>query len=263
MTLVVSDISKYGVVMVGDSALTRIQNNVKTYSGGCKKIHFSNKARIGFAIWGRANVGTQRIDRWINEFIKNNINEGDTVVAVGNALAERLNAELVLSNEPWNQLVRGIHIAGFNGNTPVLYHVHCGHDGEPPHELRLYRDYPDNIPMSFEEFFNAIETGDSTQLRNGKYKYFALLFKSLTDYSQGLRKLLNIELPQPDLRGRLEYYKLLVKFVAGVMRATGEGESVNDILSCIAFDRFGTIINETLPLEVDPNMDFSQQFLEF
>lgn len=41
-------------------------------------------------------------------------------------------------------MVRGIHVAGFRNGLPVLFHVHCGHDNEPAHELRLHKDYPDD-----------------------------------------------------------------------------------------------------------------------
>jgi hypothetical protein len=56
MTLIVSDISRYGIIMVGDSAVTRCTGGVKTVTADAYKVQYAEPANIGFALWGNAGV---------------------------------------------------------------------------------------------------------------------------------------------------------------------------------------------------------------
>jgi hypothetical protein len=246
MSLIVSDISIHGIVMVGDSAITRRKNgNVVETSSDCSKIHYSKAANMGFAIWGRSNLPNQRLDSWLHEFVNSKVHSGDSVENVGQLLAKSLNKQIEAMKEPWNRQVRGIHLAGYRGDKPVLFHVHCGHANESPHELRLYHDYPDNQNWSMEEFEKLLSLG-VIHLRNGFIQHFAALFDSMLMYMERLDHVLGVKLPQPSLRGRLDFYKLLVQFVADTLTVTGQTQAVNDKLSAIAFDRNGLQIDERL-----------------
>ena len=236
--------------MVGDSAVTRKHNGVKTYSGGCKKVQFSQQARIGFAIWGCANVGATRMDQWLEQFIANDVHAGDGIVEVGERLASKLNADLAKTDKSYSS--RGIHISGYLNNVPVLYHLHSGHLDESPHELRLYRDYPDRIPMSIENFGVEIASGSSAQLRNGRFEHFVALFNHVQSYSVTLKQFLNTEFPPPDLAGRLAYYQMLVRFIASVLRISKADGSVNEDLSWVAFDRYGSLIEHYVESGIEP-----------
>src|SRR5438093_5376229 len=179
MSLVVSDISVYGIVMVGDSAITRRKGGklIDVLSDG-SKIQYSEEANIGFAIWGRCNLADQRVDAWLRDFIKSEVRCGDSVESVGERLAKSLNKKIEAMKEPWKEQVRGIHLTGFRDDKPVLFHVHCGHPTEIPHELRLYHDYPDDQKWPMEEFESLLSRG-VTHLRNGFIKHFAALFDSM------------------------------------------------------------------------------------
>ncbi len=65
MTLVVSEISRHGVVMIGDSAITySMGDTVVGVRDGASKVHYSEKANLGFAFWGNASVCGQQMDAW-------------------------------------------------------------------------------------------------------------------------------------------------------------------------------------------------------
>src|SRR5437016_2218529 len=116
MSLVVSDISTHGIVMVGDSAITRRKNGKPIeVTSDCRKIHYSKAANIGFAIWGRSNLPDQRLDDWLHEFANSSVKPGDSLEAVGELLAKRLNEQIEAMKEPWDNQVRGIHLAGYRG----------------------------------------------------------------------------------------------------------------------------------------------------
>jgi len=254
MTLVVSDISKHGIIMVGDSAVT-IKDGISHTKviAGASKVQYSEKANIGISMWGNAQVGTKRLDSWIADFIQKYIIENDSVEDVGNKLQEKLNQVLSLSKKPWKDMVCGFHIGGFKNDIPVLYHVHCGHDNEPAHELRLYKDYPDNQKWS-EKTYEYLLNFSFIHLRNGYHPLFGLLFDNILDYSNGLRLKYNISFPRDNLDSRFDFYKLLVRFVADSLPIAGITPGVNSSLSSIAFTSKGLQINEQLQL-LDDGID--------
>ena len=259
MTLVVSDISAQGVIMVGDSAVTkRRSSNPPEVISGAVKVQYVPQTNVGIAMWGRADVGGQRLDHWISDFIQNSINPSDSIEAIGNRLASNLNTILQTSGKPWKDLVCGFHLGGYKNGMPCLYHVHCGHNTEPAHELRLHRDYPDDKKWS-EYFFNYLLQFEFIHLRNGYHPLFGPLFDNMLEYSKSLRAHFNISFPQKSLLSRFEFYKLLVQFVAGVLPVSGVHPGVNQTLSAIAFTSNGLQINEQLPLTplpdaLDPNL---------
>jgi hypothetical protein len=69
MTLVVSEITKNGITMVGDSAVSFKHDGSMSYRNGASKIHYNPKVNIGCALWGNAMVGGRQLDMWINDFL--------------------------------------------------------------------------------------------------------------------------------------------------------------------------------------------------
>lgn len=247
MTMVVSEVSKYGIVMVGDSAVTKRSSSGVTVAADAVKVQYCKEANVGFALWGNAGTGLARMDFWLDKFILDQIKQNDPIEDIGKKLVDSLNNELTKSSKPWSDLVRGIHLAGYRNKLPVLFHIHNGHENEPPHELRLYRDFPDDKGWS-EEDYPSLLINNLYHLRNGYHPLFGRLFNATLDYAASLRKDLNITFPQNNLKGRFEFYKLLVGFIAGTLIASGLHQAVNDTFSAIAFDQTGIIIDERLSL---------------
>lgn len=249
MTLVVSDISHLGIVMVGDSAVTQQHSNLPPQIvSSAVKVQYSAIANIGVAMWGYADVSNQRLDYWMAEFLQNSIQSSDSVEDIGIRIADKLNPMLSATRKPWKDMVCGFHVAGYRQGLPCLFHVHCGHYNEPAHELRLYKDFPDDKGWS-ERHFEFMLRFKFMHLRNGYHPLFVPLFDRVIEYSNTLRAQFDISFPQRTLHGRLKFYKLMVRFVAGVLDASGERQAVNDQLSAIGFNKDGLIINEQLPLQ--------------
>lgn len=254
MTLVVSDISNMGIIMVGDSAVTRSRNGIQEVISGAVKVQYSSEANIGFAVWGNADVGNSRMDYWISNFIQQEIKSSDNVEVVGQKLVDQLNPILSASGKPWKDLVRGIHIGGYRQGFPCLFHVHCGHNNEPAHELRFYKDFPEDQNWS-EYYFNYLLNFAFVHLRNGYHPLLGPLFDHVLEYSKQLRANFNISFPQRTIRGRFQFYKLLVRFVAGTLTASEIHQWVNDVLSSIAFNEDGLVIDERMELQ-EPAPDY-------
>jgi hypothetical protein len=248
MTLVVSDISKHGIVMVGDSAVTKKRGTtVIDVVAGAVKAQYCSKANIGITMWGYGQVDGNSLDKWVANFLTTSVEASDNIETVGTRLATEINRHHSTSGKPWKELVCGFHIGGYIDGLPHLYHVHCGHPGEPSHELRLYKDFPVDQHWTEPEFRHLLDNA-FIHLRNGYHPLFGPLFDNIMEYSKQLKLHLGITFPQNNLEGRLSFYKELVKFVAGVLVASGKHQAVNATLSSIAFDQNGLVFNQQLPL---------------
>lgn len=248
MTLVVSEISRHGIVMVGDSAVTRSRAGTPVGVGsGAAKVQYSSKANVGFAMWGNGIVQGQQIDSWIKNFIDSTIKENEDLEVVGQRLTREIRTALEKENKPWSELVFGIHLAGYKNGLPRLWHIHCGHANEPTHEPRLYHDYPEDQKWT-EEYYQILFFSQggtaSAHLRNGYTPHYAMLSKAILDYINDLRQTLGIQLPKDSLEGHLAFHKILVKFVAGALAAAGEHPGVNEDLSYISFTQNGIVTDE-------------------
>lgn len=246
MTLVVSDISKHGVVMVGDSAITKKKDGkFEKVETGAVKVQYCRSANIGISMWGYGQVNDIPLDKWISKFLQSYVESNDTIESVGTLLSEQLNEIHIATGKSWSELICGFHLGGYINDLPHLYHVHCGHSNEQPHELRLYKDYPNEQHWN-EKQFRFILENEFCHIRNGYNPIFGLLFENTMKYAQQLKDHLGITFPQNSIKGRLLFYKELVKFVAGVLTASGINKCVNDTLSAIAFNQQGIAINEQL-----------------
>jgi len=250
--------------MLGDSAVTFRLGNSYYSKDGAAKIHYSQESNIGFAIWGNAQVMGRQIDQWLDDFIKN-LDKTSKIDFVAERLATSIRLELEQENKTWGEKLFGIHVAGYKDDLPRLWHIHCQHPHEVPHEPRLYRDYPDDQQWSETQFKSMIvDPKFFCQIRNGYIPHYALLFKSINDYANSLRETTNIDFPKNSIEGRLSFHTIMVQFVAGVLEAAGEPPTVNKKISSVAFNENGILIDERVELNnwleeengsIDPQME--------
>jgi hypothetical protein len=246
MTLIVSDISAHGIIMVGDSAVTRKKvGQPEFYLSDAIKVQYCEKLNIGVSMWGYANLKSSRMDYWLSSFLENDTNNNDNIESVGERMVDKLNSEFSLTGKTFEDIVCGIHITGFKGELPCLYHIHRGHHNEPPHELRLYHDFPEDQRWSEAKFKSLLQNG-FIHLRNGYHPLFGPLFANIHKFSIDLRSNFGITFPSDSLSSRFDFYKLLIKFIADVLPISGLPPRVNSKLSAIAFTKDGLAIDERL-----------------
>ncbi|HSC46609.1 MAG TPA: hypothetical protein VLG68_00825 [Gammaproteobacteria bacterium] len=259
MTVVVSDASKYGIVMVGDTAASNVQTG--EIRSDAKKIHYSERANIGFAIWGSAHMsGGTRMDSWLSHFIRDEINKNEPIDEVCEKLERELVNDLEKLGASWNSLRRGIHIAGYKNNLPVIYHLHTGPEEGEQEKIAFHKDYPDvhvpnviaqiqkeNQNLSFDlwrVYRDLLDQEYPIHLRNGYIPHFGILFDHIYRYSKEMKTAVKIQFPFPSLAERVEFFEMLVGFVADVLRVSCEPERVNKLLDSIGFDQRGLKIDK-------------------
>lgn len=248
MTLVVSEVSGLGIVMVGDSAVTFHEGGHPKVRSGVAKIQYSDQANIGFAMWGRACVGTVPMDRWLSAFIADQTAAGDRLADVASRLADSLNADLsALGPVAWNKQRRGIHVAGYVEGLPHLYHVHTGGDANASHELRVFPDFPFGAQISLADYRDRLENVGGYHLRNGFYEVFGSLFDATYAFTSQLPQW-GFQWPNRSLNDRGSLYRLLVQLVSDVLVAEGRLPQVGGPLSSIGFSPVGIQFDARLPV---------------
>jgi hypothetical protein len=132
MTLIVTEITQVGIVMITDSAITKMQNNkiVDIDNQGWQKLLKVPKIKAGIAYWGMIGaITSQRFDSWL----QNKIDKGGytDLNSFANCLVDELNK--ACKNQPMNNGNEvGIHVAGYSTWSdgvvrPTFYHIHNGH----------------------------------------------------------------------------------------------------------------------------------------
>lgn len=222
MTLILTEVSKHGVVMAADSALTRVDG--RSFYGAQKLLPIP-QVNAGISIWGNYNIAGTCADVWTQNFITNDVNSSANLWDTANLLADKLNN--AFGNVIQERM--GFHLAGFDTKNgicgPAFYHVHNGHYHwelkygeiiEVPDEYPKTREFKAN-----EDHAPKIYNEDESQLTgNGDFTIFSYLYKSIKPKIEDELKLLTkFEFPYPSfLSTRGEYLRFWIQFIAELYR---------------------------------------------
>ena len=214
---------------MGDSAVTINGTNVVL---GAEKVHYSDDASIGFALWGNACISGRRADELVSSFVKG-LTGNASPRSAGRELAAFLTSECRKDGRPWNELRGGAHVCGYQDDVPVLFHVHTGHAPPAPQgPFEVHEDFPDAT--------------NGVHLRNGYYQMFAALFSGMEQYAIGLKHL-GFHWPHECVEDRVSYYTIMVETVARTLEAAARVPSVGRAVSSLAFNRNGIQVDKRLP----------------
>ena len=192
MTILVTEVSRSGIIMCADSRLSYFKANSNVVSG-----YFDEQRKlerfdgIGVSYWGWISHIAPARD--INLWIKRIWDQAQVSKPAdfADALAEG-------ARRRWSRESRGdcesvgFHVAGYepwqNGAPPkpVIYHVHNGHEGaDATEEIKSYRDFPDGASQTC-----GLPPDDLLDIgwhvRNGDYYITAEVLEA---YLQALRRI--------------------------------------------------------------------------
>jgi hypothetical protein len=245
MTLVVSEASMFGIAMVGDSAITITEpDRSSRIESGAAKVQYAPLANVGFAMWGDACVAGRQMDSWLDSFIASNDTKAADVESLGASLERELRSALKSESRTWNQMRRGLHIAGFIHGIPHIYHLHTGGDLANQHEPKLFRDYPYGINLSPEQFREALRV-NPCHVRNGYYQHFGALYESFEIYVGALQQL-GVDWPGQNLEDRCSFLSLQAEVVALTLQWSGRQQKVDDNISAIGFTPTGLKVDRRI-----------------
>lgn len=234
MTLVVSEFSEYGIVMVADSAVTRRQSPgapayvENTYT----KLHAIPQCNAAISMWGNGYVGTERTDVWIANFLKSH-----SYTTSISQLAQELTDALRKENVPSPQ---GFHLAGYESARgaarPMLFHVRnteLEKDGSySMHQFEIGQEWP--RPDGYDRL-------GQLWMWNGIFESFLVLTNALEEYTPTLAGILKTELPPTDLDKRGAYVRAVFRFVMGLHECAGKLPSIGEPLLTVLISPNGKV----------------------
>ena len=231
MTLVITEVSeKFGCVVVGDTAVTVNGTDVIL---GAEKVHYSDTAMIGFAIWGNACLAGRRVDERVAAF----------VVGLPNTASPR-SAGQELAGGSW--AVRGQRMVDPGQHfvaacmcaviKTVFRYSFTFTLGLSFPRLRDRFGFTRIIQTQVPEFTFGMDT---TQCLPPSFPAWRNTFKALGNgVSNGHTK--NVE-------DRVSYYSIMVETVAQTLKAAGRLPSVGSAVSALAFNQNGIRVEKRLP----------------
>lgn len=269
MTLIVSEISKFGIAMVADSAITAVFPNSWTLSSGnspspvvrigVQKIIPIKAVNAAISFWGLGEVGTLGdpdtpipTDIFLQDFA-NSVPQGTSIEQVGTKLVDLVNQRIRVG-----QVRGGFHLAGYdqkNGKRfPVLYHIHTGSISNPTYEpFNLHRDYPFKMlsdqghclgdAQAIDQWLEKLNL-QRFSLRNGTYDVYAYFMVYLNDLMDRLRHDKKFICPayakfKTPLEARVRFLKLQLQTICEFYRLSNHLETIAMPISCITISEKG------------------------
>lgn len=244
MTLIISEITSLGIVMVADTAVTE---SVKLPSGkelvrvlnGFKKLQKIPYLSAGISMWGNGYVGSMPTDMWLSDFIESRT-DLDSIHSFADELANELQASNGTNKEPM-----GLHLAGYvevdGEKRPTLYHIR-NVDGTYEHfefhDFIAGHDYP---PVRKED----LPTGRHYTLRNGDYGTYAHIHATVETMLPLIQERLKITIPYPNLQSRVAYHAAWVRFVSNLYGCSGLYKTIGADVDAIGIYPDGRTIEQT------------------
>jgi hypothetical protein len=246
MTIVVTTASQFGITVVGDRALSSMDRAGTVSVRPIRKVYYSAAANVSFAFWGSASVPSGDMGAWMQDFVAR-VSSDEPLDSIGNRLAAELEAAAIAMSRPPSDLRRGVHLGGFVGAVPHLYHVHTGSPATGVHAPKLLRDFPFEHVGDEAMYAADLRGGSRAQLRNGMPTLFGLVADSLDQLRLQLAQDAGVQIPAPTLLGQLAVDRALVRFAANLLAASDNPPTVSEEVDCLAFNSAGLVTDSCTP----------------
>jgi hypothetical protein len=237
MTLIITDLSAVGIVMIADTAMTRLATGEPVNDG--RKLQRVPYLNAGLSMWGRGNLptlGNIRTDQWTARFIADN---GDAT-SLGE-FAQRLASQLrqllpdpVRSENDW----LGFHLAGYvrgEPKRPCLHHIRN-------------IDIPDGVVRPYEfsaepekDVLETVPRGEHREWRNGDFGPYAVITDALNDCFKQLAQTYGIDFSRMSLAQTVTYHSAWIRFMSDMYAAAGRERTIGDTVLTLAISSDGTI----------------------
>ena len=249
MTLIITELSEFGIAMIADSAVTCAERlpsgqSVRRVLNGALKLQMIPYFSAGVSVWGLGtlptNSGQVATDIWLHDFIQQH-----SRVASLHEFAQTLTTELqeIAGNiqEPL-----GLHLAGYvdvkGCKLPTFYHIRNNDgtfQGYKIHDFILGHEFP---PQKIAEGDNGL------RVRNGDYGTYAILSTGVESVLPQIRfdPALNIAIPFPSLQGRIAYLTAWVRFVSDLYASSGLLRTIGGGINSLGISPDGRVIYNLL-----------------
>ena len=222
MTLVLTEISQYGIVMGADSAVTCETPLPGGSTGrrvltGVQKLFPIPHLQAGVSCWGYGQIGNFETDIWLNDFIGRQQNRSQTLEEFAGALRDELNQ--IMPRTQSGKAEAGFHLAGFVNTEgswePDFWHVHNGpsqfFDNIDPYVFNANHDLAGAIAQGGYDRNNPYLI-----VRNGDYLFYAAWWEDFELLLNRTLRQRGINVPRPSLLGRADYVRFQIRTISGI-----------------------------------------------
>ncbi len=237
MTLVLTELSSFGIAMAADSAVTFTNRQTGlsfAQPNFALKLQVIHHLNAGISCWGMGEIAGISTDKWLSNFIASSSSQ-TTLQGFAEELATQLNSDAPLNTTGENRL--GFHLAAFEDHngipTPSFYHIHDGPStvleqrgiNVDPKRFNANHDVPPQIIQQI------ADSGRGFIVRNGDYQLYVNIFAQLEELFRQLIPL-GIVIPNSqNLIDRAEYLVFQIRTVAEIYRLSnlipGIGGGIN------------------------------------
>jgi hypothetical protein len=232
MTLLLTEISRYGIAMAADSALSvptllpvERQYIYRVYFGATK-LRPIPKLQAGISWWGEGKIGGVDTDVWLLDFIHRNEAQYNTLrqfaILLRNQLREQIRPIPTTDGEALRYGSIGFHLAGFtrrqNSLLPTFWHIHNGQSERyqdiDPTLVNANNDIPPQTAR--EELARPERTRDEDWLliRNGEFQtVYAPFYQVMRELTRFLRTQRTVIIPAQSLKGRAEFLAFQIRAI--------------------------------------------------
>lgn len=242
MTLVITELSPFGITMVADSAVTFNETlpsgiSIGRVLNGARKLQFIPYLSAGISVWGIGSIppspGGVSTDLWLFDFIERR-SSCQSIDEFANTLAEELQDTIGNVQEPM-----GFHLAGYvereGLSLPTFYHIRNVEGTYVRYEFHNF--------ISGHDFPPRVLAGNEILLiRNGDYGPYANLVHAVDEALPRIQATTGLSIPFPSLQGRMAYQKAWLKFVSDLYASSGILRTIGGEIETIGILPTGRVI---------------------
>ena len=245
MTLVLTELSPFGIAMSADSAVTT-RNTETGYiyvrPNEAQKLQAISQINAGISCWGLGTIEDKPTDVWLKNFIEDN----ESITKLKDFAIElktQLNKKVPQNESGESRL--GFHLAGFeildDKPTPSFYHIHDGKSTTlqsrgikiDPYQFNANHDI---TPRIFKEKINRVKY---FIIRNGDYQLYAKIFLLLEAFFKKLKGI-SIVIPNPqNLKDRAEYLVFQIRTISEIYRLSNLVQGIGGCIYYLTINQNG------------------------
>jgi hypothetical protein len=234
MTLIITEITPFGIAMVADSAynfreLTPSGSIRQRVLHGARKLQYIPYLNAGVSMWGagriRSITGEVFADIWMEDFIRRCEGIG-SLGDFADILKEELQRSMGEEERPL-----GFHLAGFEEiggkRWPAFYHIrNCE---------ASYTDLEIHEFIEGKEFGHDLNPEDQVDMvwYNGDYGLYNNLRAGVEEGLARVKVKTGFDIPHPSLEGRIRYLAAWVKFISDLYEASKLPREIGSEVDCL------------------------------
>lgn len=235
MTLIITDVSPWGIVMGADSAVTIKRAGETTVLTDAQKLRPVDYLKAGISFWGLAQIGGRYSWLWLNDLVDLCHHIG-TLRDFADNLCNQLKIDIGKSNE-----LMGFHLAGyveFEGEWyPQVFHVHNAHHNYPQNQSAIEFHVKESLsPHQWQKLMDKYRNTPQVplfELRNGDWYFYVQWLTVMEELIEKNFRAKGIQIPAADLAGRAEFLRFRIETIADLYKMSDSLKFVSEPIATL------------------------------